>query len=180
MSSAFDGSKPSRTMVRRLRESDRARWLQLYGEYAEFYEQPVTTSHLDQLWSQLLDPDDSLDCLVAVDDHNVAVGLAHVRPFIRPLAGSEGLYLDDLYVDARTRGAGVGRAILAHLRDLAAMRGYSVVRWITADSNKVARALYDRVAVATHWVTYDMTPEPAIDGEAPCEAFPAPQFQPKP
>ncbi|MDQ2882591.1 MAG: GNAT family N-acetyltransferase [Actinomycetota bacterium] len=147
--------------VRSLRESDRARWLQLYLAYIDFYEQSATTQHLDRLWSQLLDLDDTLACFVAVDNRDVALGLAHVRPFTRPLDGSKGLYLDDLFVDVSARGAGVGRAILEHLRKLAVEAGYSVVRWITADSNAAARALYGRAAVATHWVTYDMAPEPA-------------------
>jgi GNAT superfamily N-acetyltransferase len=165
----------SNVTVRSLRESDRVRWLQLYLAYVHFYEQSVTTQHLDRLWSQLLSRDDTLVCFVAVDDRDIVLGLAHVRPFTRPLDGSEGLYLDDLFVDASARGAGIGRAILEHLRKLAVEAGYSVVRWTTADSNVAARALYDRVAVATHWVTYDMAPESAKSG---CETLFAPSDGP--
>jgi len=32
------------------------------------------------------------------------------------------------------------------------------VRWITAGDNATARRLYDAVATATPWVTYDMGP----------------------
>lgn len=159
-----DVSNISNVTVRSLHESDRVRWLQFYLGYVHFYEHSATTQHLDRLWSQLLSHEDTLTCFVAVDDRDIAVGLAHVRPFTRPLDGSVGLYLDDLFVDVSTRGAGVGRAILEHLRKLAMEAGYSVVRWITADSNVAARELYDRVAVSTHWVTYDMAPEPAKNG----------------
>jgi hypothetical protein len=31
-----------------------------------------------------------------------------------------------------------------------------VIRWITADDNYRARAVYDRVATRTKWVTYDL------------------------
>jgi hypothetical protein len=44
------------------------------------------------------------------------------------------------------------------LRSLAKERGWGVVTWITADDNTVARRLYDRVATAQRWVTYDMEP----------------------
>ncbi|WP_235438754.1 hypothetical protein [Streptomyces yangpuensis] len=47
---------------------------------------------------------------------------------------------------------------LGALRGLAAERGWSVVRWITADDNHRARAKYDQVATRTMWVTYDMAP----------------------
>ena len=126
-------------------------------------------ANLDRLWSQLLSGDDPLACLVAVDPQGTVAGLAHVRPFARPLDGSEGLYLDDLFVDPAARGTGIGSAILAHLGAWAAEAGYSVVRWITADDNASARALYDRVAVATHWVTYDMAP---AGSAKPMIAFP--------
>jgi hypothetical protein len=31
-----------------------------------------------------------------------------------------------------------------------------VIRWITAEDNYRARGVYDRVAVRTPWVTYDI------------------------
>ena len=37
-------------------------------------------------------------------------------------------------------------------------RGWTVIRWITADDNHRARSVYDEFAVRTMWVTYDMTP----------------------
>jgi hypothetical protein len=36
-------------------------------------------------------------------------------------------------------------------------QGHSVVRWITAADNARARGLYDKVAQAGDWVTYDIT-----------------------
>ena len=86
------------------------------------------------------------------------IGLAHVREFARPLDGSTGLYLDDLFVLPDARGEGAGTALLEKLRDLAQERGLSVVRWITAKDNQTARRLYDRVAEKTKWVTYDLVP----------------------
>jgi GNAT superfamily N-acetyltransferase len=67
--------------------------------------------------------------------------------------------LDDLFVDPTRRGSGAGAALLEHLRSLAAERRWGVVTWITAVDNRVARQLYDRVAEAQQWVTYDMAPK---------------------
>lgn len=52
------------------------------------------------------------------------------------------------------------RALIAHLTELASVDGHSVVRWITAEDNLQAQALYDKVANRTHWVTYDAAPAP--------------------
>ena len=83
-------------------------------------------------------------------------GIAHFRPFARPLAASTGCYLDDLFVDPQARGSGAVDALLTELRRVALARGWSVVRWITADDNHRARSVYDRYAERTMWITYDM------------------------
>ena len=98
-----------------------------------------------------------MNALVAVAGTDL-VGLAHYRRFARPSSGTEGLFLDDLFTAPDARGLGAGRALLGHLSGLAEREGRSVVRWITAEDNSRARALYDSTAVATKWVTYDMVP----------------------
>lgn len=86
------------------------------------------------------------------------LGLAHYRPFARPLSATTGCFLDDLFVAPEHRGSGAADLLLGALRGLAAERGWSVVRWITADDNHRARSKYDQVATRTMWVTYDMAP----------------------
>ena len=63
------------------------------------------------------------------------MGLAHYRPFARPLHGSVGCYLDDLFVDPHARGTGAVDVLLAELARIAGRNGWDVVRWITRDSN---------------------------------------------
>jgi ribosomal protein S18 acetylase RimI-like enzyme len=142
-------------VVRPIHESELEQWRALYRGYAEFYE--VDDPHLDRLWRRIIE-EGSVECFVAEADGALA-GFAHVREFVRPLDGGEGGYLDDLYVDPGSRGYGVGAALLEHLRGLARERGWSVVRWITADDNVTAQRLYDRHAQRTPWVTYDMSPD---------------------
>lgn len=141
--------------VRPAAERDRERWAELYRGYCAFYEVPVPD--LDHLW-QRLTTGGELECFVAELDGEV-VGLAHVRAFARPLEGDTAGFLDDLFVDPTRRGSGAGAALLEHLRSLADERGWGVVTWITAADNHLARGLYDRLAEAQQWVTYDMTPK---------------------
>jgi GNAT superfamily N-acetyltransferase len=135
---------------------DLGAWKQLYRGYADFYgvEQDDAMSELVFGW--LLDPSRSLRALVAEKDGGL-VGLAHYRPFERPLSATVGCYLDDLFVAPQARGSGVADALLAELRRIARREGWSVVRWITADDNHRARSKYDQVATRTMWVTYDMS-----------------------
>ena len=88
---------------------------------------------LNTLWSWLQDPDNDVNGLLAESEDGRVVGLAHYRPFPRPLSATTGCFLDDLLVDPLVRGA--ADALLAELRRLATVNGWSVVRWITADDN---------------------------------------------
>ncbi|MCS5714393.1 GNAT family N-acetyltransferase [Herbiconiux sp. CPCC 205716] len=130
-------------------------WHAVYTGYGEFYESPLHDEKAVLVWSWIIDPEQELECLVAVDESDQIVGLAHYRPFSRPLDGSRGLYLDDLFVLPENRKQGIATALIEGVADIGRRRGASVVRWITAKDNETARALYDTLAEKTRWVTYD-------------------------
>jgi len=149
--------------VRPLQAEDHDRWRELYAGYAAFYGLTETEEQAERTWTWLMDPGHELEGLVAhgVDVH--VVGIAHVRAFARPSTATIGGYLDDLYVDPQARGTGAAAALLAALAELAGERGWSVVRWITADDNHRARSKYDQHATRTSWITYDMAPTTTSD-----------------
>ncbi len=142
-------------IVRPVTAKDRSAWDALYHAYANFYEVPQTPEMRARVWGWLTDPDHEVSGFVA-DDNDVLQGFAHVRVFARPLAAATGVYLDDLFVAPAARGSGVAPALLKSVKSFATDGGHSVVRWITAQDNARARGLYDKHAVATQWVTYDM------------------------
>jgi hypothetical protein len=109
-------------------------WRELYEGYAAFYRVPMTDAIAARLFAWLLDPAHVLEGRIARDAEGRAIGLAHFRAMPRPLAAAEIGFLDDLFV------------------------GWTALRWITAADNATARALYDRLARATHWVTYELKP----------------------
>lgn len=139
-------------------EAHREAWSVLYARYAEFYRKKQTPEMRERVWAWLQDPTHELEGAVALDGAGVPVGLAHYRAFVRPLAASEGCFLDDLYVVPAARGTGVAETLFGHLRSEARERGWTVIRWITAEDNYRARGMYDRVAARTDWVTYDLEP----------------------
>ena len=144
--------------ILRPEERHRADWEDLYAGYARFYRTEQTADMRARVWSWLQDAHEELEGFVAEDGQGKLVGLAHFREFSRPLSATRGGFLDDLFVSPEARGGGAAGALLAALADEARSRGWSVVRWITADDNLQAQALYDQVAGRTHWVTYDAAP----------------------
>lgn len=151
------GAREVALVIRAPQAGDREAWGRLYQGYAAFYRSEQSEEMRERVWSWIMEGRAGQQARVAELDGRL-VGLAHFRPFLRPLAASTGGYLDDLFVEPETRGAGVGRALLLELGQVAQREGWSVIRWITASDNATARSLYDTLAKATPWVTYDMTP----------------------
>lgn len=133
-----------------------ADWERLYAGYATFYKVTQTPEMRAKVWSWLQDPLHEVNCLIAENADGKAIGLAHFRPFARPLSASTGGYLDDLFVDPEARGKRVADTLIAGLAEEGRKRGWSVIRWITNDNNYRGRAVYDRVANLTPWRTYDV------------------------
>lgn len=70
---------------------------------------------------------------MALSPDSAPVGLVHFRPFTRPLAATTGGVIDDLFVDPSGRGSGIGEALVQAVADEGRSRGWSVLRWITAE-----------------------------------------------
>ena len=136
-------------------EHHRAGWEALYASYAAFYKVTQTAVMRATVWSWIMDPTHETEALVAEDDAGRAIGLAHFRAFARPLSASTGGFLDDLFVDPGLRGQRVADALIEAVTDIGRERGWSVLRWITADDNYRGRGVYDRLAKRTFWITYD-------------------------
>lgn len=143
--------------IRRVVDADEEAWSALYAGYRSFYALEDDASAVRRTWEWVSHGQHGLTGLVAILDGSV-VGLANLRRFARPSTATIGLYLDDLFTAPGARGAGVASGLLREAAAVAAAEGASVVRWITAADNVVARRVYDGVASATAWVTYDMKP----------------------
>jgi GNAT superfamily N-acetyltransferase len=144
------------TAVRPLESRDRDAWQVLYSGYGDFYQTPLSDEKADRVWAWLMDPGYEAFGLVAVDENDSPVALAHYRQFARLLADGTGIYLDDLFTAPAARGTGAGTALIGRLEQIAHERGAGMVRWITASDNVVGQKLYDRLATRTQWVTYDL------------------------
>jgi GNAT superfamily N-acetyltransferase len=138
------------------REQDFAGWRRLYEGYATFYKRPMNDEIAGTVWRWLLDPAHPLEALLARTSEGRVVGLAHFRPMPRPLTGTMAGFLDDLFVDPERRGSGVADRLLEAIAEAGRARGWTLIRWLTADDNYRARGVYDRHATRTMWITYQM------------------------
>lgn len=138
--------------------ADEPAWRRLWSGYCTFYAVPDTEEKAGTVWSWLLDPDHPVKAFLARAADGSIVGITHYRPYPRPIAGGTGCFLDDLFVDPDHRGGGVAAALVEAVTNEARRNGWAPVRWITAEDNARARALYDRIGRKTPWVTYEIRP----------------------
>ncbi|MFJ3957262.1 GNAT family N-acetyltransferase [Arthrobacter sp. NPDC090010] len=146
--------------IRALEERDKEQWAALFEQYCTFYHRELTPEHLECVWSWFMDG--RLSGLVAErsDAPGALRGMAHLRPVVRPTLGVVAGYLDDLFIDPEARGSGVVDALFESIRTYARTQEWDHVRWITAEDNYRARAVYDRLATRTPFLTYNMVIEP--------------------
>src|SRR6266536_5714069 len=88
--------------------------------------------------------------------------------------GRHGVWLEDLYVTPRLRGAGLGRALLAELARICVRQGYGRLDWWVLDWNSAARGFYESLgAVAMEdWTVHRLT-GPALRALADSATGPA-------
>lgn len=78
--------------------------------------------------------------------------------------GKPGIYLEDLYVRPEFRGAGIGRAMLVYLANLAKERGCGRLEWWVLDWNDPAIRFYKTLGAVPmdDWTVYRVAGE-ALD-----------------
>ena len=132
--------------VRPIVEADKARWLELFKEYIIFYKSKLSDEQFELTWKRI-NSEFNINGLVAEIDGQI-VGFTHY--IFRPStwAVEDFCYLEDLYVDPKVRGGGVGRALIKAVEDIAIAKGSKRLYWTTAPDNETARKLYDKVAIS--------------------------------
>jgi GNAT superfamily N-acetyltransferase len=138
------------------RPEDKPAWAELFQGYRRFYKMPDDATVIETVWGWVQDPAEPTECLLALDETDKPIGLAHFRDLPRPLSGSRAGFLDDLFVVEECRGSGAADALINAIAEIGRQRDWAWLRWFTAEDNYRGRGFYDRVAHATPWKTYQM------------------------
>lgn len=148
MSSATDP-----TDIRPLTPTDHENWLALWQGYQEFYKVELGKLSTAATWARILDPIEPVWGALAWRD-GAAVGLVHWLFHRSTWTVEDYCYLQDLFVDPATRGAGVGRRLIVHVYAEAGRAKSPRVYWLTHQTNRRAMVLYDQVAEKSGFVHY--------------------------
>jgi len=141
--------------VRRLRADDLERWRELWDGYLAFYRADVPEDVTAHTFQRLCDDTPDVVGLVAVDGDDGPVGIAHLIFHPGTWSKVDKCYLEDLFVDRRTRGGKIAKALFDAVYEHARQAGADSVYWHTQQFNGPARSLYDTVGTLTSFVVYE-------------------------
>lgn len=141
-------------IIRPLTAADHAEWHRLWTAYLAFYDTVLPEAVFQTTFARLLDPArPQQNALVAEMDGRL-IGLVHYIYHAHNWRAEDVCYLQDLYVDADTRGTGAGRALIEAVYRAADANGTPTVYWLTQEFNATARQLYERIAKVTPFIKY--------------------------
>jgi GNAT superfamily N-acetyltransferase len=143
--------------VRPVALGDKDAWFRLWSGYLDFYAQTLSADISATTWRRMLDDDQPIQGLVAIDETGTVVGLVNYVLHLNTWSERPVCYLEDLFVDTAARGQGAGRALIEAVIAQAKTNGWFRVYWQTKRDNATARRLYDAIASVTDWVRYDVT-----------------------
>jgi GNAT superfamily N-acetyltransferase len=152
--------------VRPVEPDDVAAVVGLVRELAE-YEQAAHEVRLteEQLHTALFGGSPALFGHVALGPDGAVAGVALWFLNFSTWRGTHGVYLEDLYVQPRHRGAGLGRELLRTLAATCVERGYDRLEWSVLDWNEPAIGFY-RAAGAVpmdEWTVFRLTDQALSD-----------------
>lgn len=141
--------------VRLLEARDKPQWLALFKGYIEFYKASLPDEVMELTWQRLMAGEaDFHFALVATDEDDVPVGIAHALLHRSTWSPTWYCYLEDLFVAPSARRKGIGRALIEAVYREADARQCGRTYWVTQEFNYRARTLYDQLATKSVFVQY--------------------------
>jgi GNAT superfamily N-acetyltransferase len=133
--------------------------LGLVHELAEYEQEPDAVEATEAQFREVLfGPRPTVFCDV-VEVDGAVVGMAVWFLNFSTWLGRQGIYLEDLYVTPAHRGAGHGKALLAHLARRCVDAGYGRLEWSVLDWNTPAIDFYAGLGATgmDEWTTHRVT-----------------------
>jgi GNAT superfamily N-acetyltransferase len=131
--------------------------LPMISAYQGFYEaEDIRDDRNREFFRRFLSPSDE-GMLIGAWSGDSLVGYACLYWHFSSTRAVETVLMNDLYVEERARGEGVGRALIEASAEVARERGAPILEWSTAPDNATAQRLYDSTgAEKSTWIDYSL------------------------
>lgn len=145
--------------IRRANENDIPRLLELLEQVLQIHADirpdifiPGTTKYTNEELAQMI-KDDTKPIYVAADENDNCLGYAFCQlqeqPFSNNMVPFTSLFIDDLCVDASTRGQHIGEQLFVHVKEEAKRLGCYEVTLNVWAGNTSAEKFYEKMGLKT-------------------------------
>jgi GNAT superfamily N-acetyltransferase len=131
--------------------------LPMIADYQRFYEVEAIDEERNRVFfGRFIDPSED-GILIGAWEEDRLLGYACLYWHKSSLSAADTVLMNDLYVEADSRGRGVGRGLIEASAEIARSRGANALEWSTAPDNHTAQRLYDSTGAArSEWVEYEL------------------------
>jgi GNAT superfamily N-acetyltransferase len=151
--------RPADFTIRAAAPPDVLELLRLIGELAQYEKLAhMAVGTPQMLHEALFGARPAAEAMIA-EHGGRAVGFALYFTTFSTFLCKPGLYLEDLFVEPAHRGAGIGKALLTRLAQLAAERGCGRLEWRVLDWNEPSIRFYESLGASLmkEWILVRMT-----------------------
>jgi GNAT superfamily N-acetyltransferase len=152
---AMIDTKMPELKLRFARKQDTGIILGFIKELAEYENMPAEVTATEAILSESLFERRCAEVIIA-EYRRRPVGFALFFHNFSTFLGKPGIYLEDLYVQPKLRGMGIGQIILAYLAKLAVERNCGRLEWWCLDWNEPSIIFYKKMGAQamTDWTVY--------------------------
>ncbi len=140
--------------IRKIEPRDERHWRDLWDAYTRFYEREPSEALTHYTWSRIMDAASPVHAIVAEAEGDGVVGIANYFIHENTSALTPACCLQNLFIDPRTRGVGVGQLLIDWLVAEMKAQNWSRLYWHTKENNYRARGLYDKYTPHSGFLRY--------------------------
>jgi len=130
--------------IRKIEARDRQRWQALWEGYCSVYKVDLRGPVTEHTWKRVMENAGPVRAIVAETEDDGVIGIANYVIHEHTWSLTPACYLQDLFVDPKTRAKGVGKQLIDWLVAEVKAQKWSRLYWATAETNYRARGLYDK------------------------------------
>ena len=155
----------SETVIRKATIEDAALILNFVKELATYERaEDEVVATIEDVQKNLFSSESTTRALICTLEGK-AIGFAVYFLNFSTWLGKNGLYLEDLYISPKYRGAGAGKKLLKYLAELAVKNNYGRFEWRVLDWNEPAIKFYESIGAESQdeWVGYRLEGQSLLD-----------------
>lgn len=136
--------------IRKIKPEDLPSVVSLLREFAAFENlSEYCTATEERFYAAMFDDKAVAEGLIAFDE-NTPVGYALFYPNFSSFRGQQGMHLEDIYINAKYRGSGIGERMLKEVARITAARGFERIDFFVLDWNTPAVNFYKKLGAESN------------------------------